>query len=197
MTENIDLSFTTKPKTDQLNYDDFTAGPINITITGVKVKPGADMQPVSIYFEGDNNKPWKPCKSMMRVLMKGWGANGKDYIGRSVTLYGDDEVTFGKHKVGGIRISHMSDIQEDLIIPLTIARSRREMYHVGVMKVNGPSFDTEQVKDLAKSAANLGMEKYKEHFESLDHECRDILTKSGDHENNKTSAIKADSENEI
>jgi len=191
-----DMTPSTKPKTDQLNFDDFTSGPMNITITGVNINPNADMQPVSVYFEGDNNKPWKPCKSMCRVMVKGWGKDANAYVGRSLTLYGDGEVTFGKMKVGGIRISHMSHIDEGFVMALTVTKARRAAFPVKVLEV-APTLDAEQVKDIAKSAASLGMDKYKEHFASLDAESRTLIIDSGDHDKNKTTANETDSKNDL
>src|SRR4051812_11375313 len=96
------------PKSDQINADDLLAGPITITIRDVQIKGGQE-QPVSIYFEG-SDKAFRPCKSMSRVLVQGWGADAKAYIGRSLTLYCDPSVKWGGVEVGGIRISHMTDI---------------------------------------------------------------------------------------
>jgi hypothetical protein len=64
----LDLSKTIAPRSDQLNADDLIGGPRTITITGVKLV--AEDQPVAISFDNDEGKPWKPCKSMRRVLVK-------------------------------------------------------------------------------------------------------------------------------
>lgn len=53
---------------------------------------------------------WRPSKGMLDVLARCWGTDGKAWVGRSVTLFNDQEVTFGRDKVGGIRISHLSHI---------------------------------------------------------------------------------------
>ena len=46
------------------------------------------------------------------------------------TLYNDPEVIFGGIKVGGIRISHMSDIAEAKSMALTTKKSQRAQYTV-------------------------------------------------------------------
>lgn len=124
-----DLAKTIAPKSDQLNADDLIAGPMTITITGVKGNDDAD-QPVSIAFEGDGGKPYKPCKSMRRVMVHCWGPDGKTYAGRRMTLYRDEGVQFGGIKVGGIRISHMSDIERETTMALTATRAKRTPYTV-------------------------------------------------------------------
>ncbi len=113
MNTTIDISKTIAPKSDQLNYDDFLTGNKTITIIDVKSTSKAnDAQPVSIYYQGDAGKPYKPCKSMRRVMVKVWGNDGAQYVGKSLTLFGDSEVVFGGQKVGGIRISHMSHLKK-------------------------------------------------------------------------------------
>src|SRR5574337_263090 len=102
----IDLRPTIEPKSDQLNADDLIAGPRTIRVRDVKAVK--EDQPILIFFDGDNEKPYKPCKGMRRVLVKAWGADGHKYIGKSMTLFCDPDVTFGGAKVGGIRISHVS-----------------------------------------------------------------------------------------
>lgn len=125
----VDLSMTVVPKSDQMNADDLIAGPRTITITRITASDTPE-QPVSVYFEGDNGKPWKPCKSMRRVLIAAWGADASKFAGRSVTLYNDPDVQFGGMKLGGIRISHMSHLDGPLKLALTTTKSKRAMYAV-------------------------------------------------------------------
>lgn len=124
-----DMTKAIEPKSDQTNADDLLTGPITIKITEVKVKGGQE-QPVAISYEGDNGKPYKPCKSMSRVLVQAWGADAKEYVGRSLTLYCDPSVTWAGMKVGGIRISHMSDISEAMTWNLTATKGSRKPFTV-------------------------------------------------------------------
>lgn len=119
-----DMEAAIKPKSDQLNADDLITGPRTITITGVDVKASPE-QPVSVRYEGDGGKPWKPCKSMCRVMVEAWGADSSQYAGKRLTLYRDPEVTFGGMKVGGIRISAMSGIDRDMRAVLTVSKAKR------------------------------------------------------------------------
>jgi hypothetical protein len=124
----MDITATLAPKSDQLNSDDLIAGPRTITVT--KVSAGSDEQPVAIAFEGDNNKPWYPCKSMRRVLVAAWGADSSQYLGRRITLFRDPSVTYGSIQVGGIRVSHLSHLDGPLSIALTVTRKKRTPYRV-------------------------------------------------------------------
>lgn len=129
----MDLSDTIKPKSDQLNADDLVTKPMTVTVAKVTRADGD--QPVAVHLEGDL-LPYKPCKSMRRVLIAAWGDDGREWAGRSMTLYCDPEVMFGGVKVGGIRISHLSHIQNDLTLMLTTTRSKRKP-HV-VKKLTAP-----------------------------------------------------------
>lgn len=120
---------TVIPKSDQLNADDLIGGKM-LTIKVTKVSLVNGDQPVAVNYEGDNGKPYKPCKSMRRVLIHAWGGDGAAYVGRSMTLYCDPTVKFGGADVGGIRISHMSNIERDMTVALTATRANRKPFTV-------------------------------------------------------------------
>lgn len=132
---STDLTTTIAPKSDQMNADDLIGGrTLTIKITSVKLLGGD--QPVALHYEGDNGKPYKPGKSMRRVLVNVWGSDGNKYVGRSLTLYRDEKVQFGGIAVGGIRISHMSDIDGEITMPLTASKSIRKPFTVKPLKVS-------------------------------------------------------------
>lgn len=122
------LRDTIVPKSDQLNADDLMD--VTKTITVTKVSRGDGEQPIVINFEGDNRKPYKPGKSMRRVLIHAWGDDGRQWVGKSMTLYCDPSVKFGGVAVGGIRISHLTDINRTMEIALTTTRGKRSPYTV-------------------------------------------------------------------
>lgn len=123
------LLATIVPKSDQLNADDLIGRSLTITVTKVSLCSEAD-QPIAVHYEGDGGKPYKPCKSMRRVMVHVWGPDGAQFAGRRMTLYRDDEVRFGNAPVGGIRISHMSGIDRDVTMALTATRASRKPYVV-------------------------------------------------------------------
>lgn len=134
------------PKSDQLNSDDLISGPRTICITRV-VGTGSPDQPVAVFFEGDDGKPLKPCKSMRRVMIAAWGADASQYAGRSMTLYRDPKVKFGGMEVGGIRISHMSHIEREMVMALTVTKAKREPYKVKVLQAPKPAPAPEPAQD--------------------------------------------------
>jgi hypothetical protein len=128
----LSLKDTIVPKSDQLNADDLLTGPLTVTITGVR--RGDKEQPVIVEIQGQ--RPYKPCKSMRRVLISAWGDDGHAWAGHSMTLFADPNVMFGGVKVGGIRISHVSHIDAPLNLSLTTTRSKRAEYVVQPLRTD-------------------------------------------------------------
>lgn len=141
------------PKSDQLNSDDLISGPRTITVREVAIKGGQE-QPVSIFFNGDNGKPFKPCKSVSRLLVAGWGADANKYVGRSLTLYRDPKVTWAGMEVGGIRVSEMSDIERPLSLALTQTKGKKAITVVQPLKVEKRAPDWTPY-DALKEVADL------------------------------------------
>lgn len=141
MNDILDMSQFTAPKSDQINADDLIGGPLTITVTRVAANESSPEQPVTVCYEGDGGRPYKPCKSMRRVMMLIWGTKGSDYVGKSMTLYRDPKVQFGGMQLGGIRISHMTDIPVEKMsqgvaqLSLTMTRGKRAPYVVKELKV--------------------------------------------------------------
>lgn len=127
-----DMRTVIQPKSDQLNADDFVGGPRTVRITGVDIRSGE--QPISVHFEGDNGKPWKPCKTTARLMVAAWGPDASQYKGRSLTLYRDPTVKWAGLEVGGIRISHMSHIDNDMIYAATVTKGKRAPIKVKPLK---------------------------------------------------------------
>ncbi len=160
-----DMLQTIVPKSDQLNADDFLGRePKTITITNVKVTPGVQ-QAATVNFEGDNGKPWKPCLSMRRVLVLIWGDNSKNYIGKKLTLYRDPTVRYGKDQVGGIRISHMSHLDETKTLALTETRGKARTWVIRPLEE--PKIDP-AVKAAGDNAAGQGVVAYRTWLETLE-----------------------------
>ena len=131
-----DMTTTIIPKSDQLNADQLLTGPITIKVTGVSVVAGE--QPVTISYGGDAGRPYKPGKSMRRVLVKLWGADANAYVGRSMTLYTDPTIRFGGMEVGGIRISHMTHIDGPQTMALTETKGKKKPFTVRPLVIEEP-----------------------------------------------------------
>jgi hypothetical protein len=133
----MDLTRTIEPNSDQLNADDLIAGPQTFTVE--RVSAGSAEQPVDVHLVELPGRPYRPSKSMRRVLVATWGKEGAVYAGRRLTLYRDPEVTFGRDKVGGIKISHLSHIEKRQAIALTVTRGRRAPHVVEPLVEDAPT----------------------------------------------------------
>jgi hypothetical protein len=132
-----DMSSVIVPKSDQINAEDFLAGPRTFTIEGVSISPGTE-QPVQIKLAGED-RVWRPCKSMSRVLVSAWGPDANVYRGRAITLYRDPKVKWGGMEIGGIRVSHMSHIEREMLLQLTATKGKRAPHIVKVLEA--PALD--------------------------------------------------------
>lgn len=129
----MDVMETIAPRSDQQNFDDYQAGPRTVTVADVKL-PGGD-QPMHLHLVEFPGRPYKPAKSMRRVLVNVWGPDTATWVGRKLTLYGDPDVKFGGQVVGGIRISHMSHIEKPVTVSLTVTRGKRAPFTVQPLAV--------------------------------------------------------------
>lgn len=151
-----DLSKTIEAKSDQLNSDDLLGGK-EITIKITKVSAGSVEQPIEINYENDGGKPYKPGKSMRRVLVEAWGPKGENYIGRSLTLFRDAEVKWAGLAVGGVRIKAMSHIDRVLTMALTASKGNKKPFVVQPLKESAIDPAIKAAGDLA---ASKGVEPY-------------------------------------
>ena len=139
-----DVRGTLEAKSDQLNATDIMGIDLVIRIRAVVVGGGKE-QPVSVYFDGDNNRPWKPSKGMRRVLAAGWGWESDNWIGKSVKLHFDASVKYAGKEVGGIRVKAMSDIdQRGMVVVEAINRQQRVPVHVSYLDTFVPPYPAEQ-----------------------------------------------------
>lgn len=149
------LRDTIVPKSDQLNSEQLIAGSMTFAVTGVSRCSGAD-QPVAISYAADPSRPFKPCKTMRKLLIKAWGEDGESWVGKSMTVYNDPDVKWAGESVGGIRISHLSDIPSDKIeVSLTATRGKKKLYTV-LRLVD----DTAAHKTRLEAAAAISLEAF-------------------------------------
>jgi hypothetical protein len=139
---------------------------MEITVTGVE--RGTPDQPLVIHYAGDNGRPYKPCKSMRKVLIFAWGEDGNAWAGRSMTLYNKSDVKFGGIQVGGIRISHMSHIQADIQVSLTETKGKKTPIVIKRMDIKAaPEMDLQGAADRVNAAAQNGIEALEAAWKSL------------------------------
>ena len=124
----MDISESLAANSAQQNYDEFLAGPKTVTVS--EVKKGTTEQPVEVHLVEFPGKPFKPAKSVRRVLAAAWGTDASAWAGRRLTIYGDPEVRYAGKAVGGLRVSHVSHIDKPVTVALTVTRGKREPFTV-------------------------------------------------------------------
>ena len=174
----VDMSETIIAKADQINYDDLVGGPVTIKVTDVT--KGSRDQPIKIHYEGENGRPFKPCKTMRRLLVMAWGKDAKKYKGRSMRLYGDPSVKWAGAEVGGVRISHLSDIDEPLTATLLITRGKKGTFKVKPLTTSNTSTapnddERREARKTAVEQAKRGKKAFLEWYNSPDGKrCRSV-----------------------
>ena len=152
----MDMTASIAPKSDQLNADDLITGPVTVTIS--KVSAGSSEQPVDVHLVEFAGRAFRPSKSMRRVMVAAWGADTSAYTGRTMVLYRDPAIRFGKDEVGGIRISHLSHIDKNLKLALTVSRGKREAFivepFVGIVR---DAMSGDQMKTIGALFGKLGI----------------------------------------
>lgn len=127
------LSQALAPRSDQLNADDLIPGPRVLRITDGRISSEGRENKMVLSYEGDQGKPFKPCKTMGRAMVVLWTLTDEGFSeqikGKSIRVYRDPEVTFGADgQVGGIRISHMSHIDKVTSIKLTVSKGKKAVF---------------------------------------------------------------------
>ena len=139
-----DISQAMQAKSDQLNALDIVGSPLTIRVRDVDYNPDRD-QPVWIYFDGDNNRPWKPSKGMIRIIGGAWGKMTEQWIGKYALLQFEPSVTWAGKEVGGIWATAFSDIPEKgMNFSLALNRQKRIPFPVNCLKVEATPYPADR-----------------------------------------------------
>lgn len=113
----MDITDALAPNSDQLDAIELVTPRTFTVAAGGRLALRDGKTVAEIPFEGFP-RVWRPSKGMLDVLAKCWGADAKQWVGRRVTLYNDPDVMFGKDRVGGVRVSHLSHIDGEQSVPI-------------------------------------------------------------------------------
>ena len=134
----MDLIESIAPKSDQLNADDLIGGPRTFTIE--RVSEGSLEQPINFHLAELPGRPYRPSKTQRRVMVEGWKVkSASQCVGKRITLYRDPNVMFGGEKIGGLKISHMSDIEAEISMMLTDRKGHRSKVTVSPLLEPSPA----------------------------------------------------------
>lgn len=141
----MDISDTLAPNSDQLDAVDLLSGPKTLTVD--RVTKGNAEQPIQIHFR-EFPRPWRPGVNQRRVLGNVWGTDSDLWTARRLTLFCDQEVAYGGQKVGGIRVSHMSNITKRTGTPIIPTRGKSTIYNVDPLREAAPDPNAAKIAEL-------------------------------------------------
>lgn len=145
----MDISDTLAPNSEQLDAVELVGGDRVFTIE--RITKGNAEQPINIFFS-DFPRPWRPGKSMRRVLAHAWGTDASVWIGRRVELFCDPAIVFGGKAVGGTRVRRLSHIDKPVKTPLIVTRGRSEVYTVSPLPAAPAPSKADELRAEWKSA---------------------------------------------
>jgi len=151
----MDLTESIAPKSDQLNADDLISGPVTVTIS--EVAKGSPEQPVDVRLVEFPGRAYRPSKSMRRIMVSAWGPEAAAYSGRRLTLYRNPEITFGRDKVGGIEISHLSHLDKPLTVALTATRGKRKNFTVTPLAEATPVVQRDWIREATDCGGDIDL----------------------------------------
>jgi len=151
----MDLTQSILAKSDQLNADDLLSGPRTFTVT--EVRRGDDDQPVSIVLaEFPANRPFKPSKTVVRILAYAWGKETDNWPeSPRMTLYRDDKVKWAGQEIGGIRISHLSHIDKRIKVALAESKGKKSLHMIDPLPADAPVSPAVSPDTLAELTATF------------------------------------------
>jgi hypothetical protein len=148
----MNLSQATLARSDQLNADDLIGGPRTFTVK--EVRRGDADQPVAIVLaEFPANRPFKPSKTVLRLLAYAWGEETDDWPeSPRFTLYRDAKVKWAGQEIGGIRVSHMSHIDKPLKVALAESKGKKSLWRVDPLPADAPTSSPVSEESVAQLA---------------------------------------------
>lgn len=147
----MDISDALIAKSDQVNSIDLVSGPQTITV--IDVTKGSAEQPVSIITDTFGpSRPFKPSKTVLRVLASAWGKETSEWVGRRATIYRDPSVRWAGEEVGGIRVSALSDIPKAITLNLPTSKGKHAKSTVTPLETVAPR---DWASEIALAASDL------------------------------------------
>lgn len=125
----MDIANSLAPRSDQINADDLVHSPMDVTIR--EVVNGKGDQPYDFLLM-ETDRAYRPNVTMRRLISAAWGTtDGDSFVGRRLRLYcAKVPDPGGKGMTNGIRVSHLSHIDQRFETKLQVSRGRRETFTV-------------------------------------------------------------------
>ena len=129
-----DIEKAIEPQSDRQNAVDYMAGPKVFTVAGTSdYRDDKGRARVNIHLAEAPDRPFKPSATNLRLVTIGWGKDDTVWPGRRIKLALDPEVTFGREKVGGVRVVALSHIDHPYTAKLPVTRGKKAEYRVEIL----------------------------------------------------------------
>ena len=129
-----DIEKAIQPQSDRQNAVDYMAGPKVFTVAGTSdYRDDKGRARVNIHLAEAPDRPFKPSATNLRLVTIGWGKDDTVWPGRRIKLGLDPEVTFGREKVGGVRVVALSHIDQPYTAKLPVTRGKKAEYRVEIL----------------------------------------------------------------
>ena len=147
-----DIEKAIEPQSDRQNAVDYMAGPKVFTVAGTSdYRDDKGRARVNIHLAEAPDRPFKPSATNLRLVTIGWGKDDTVWPGRRIKLALDPEVTFGREKVGGVRVVALSHIDQPYTAKLPVTRGKKAEYRVEILPdAPAPPPIPEDVQTLAQ-----------------------------------------------
>lgn len=150
----MDISNALIARSDQLNSSDLIGGPQTVTI--IEVTKGNTDQPVNVVTDiFGSGRPFKPSKTVLRILAGAWGKETAEWVGRSMTLFRDPSVRWAGEEVGGIRIKALSHIEKAVVFNLPTSKGKHAKSTITPIEVTAPKPSRDWLAELTLAGNDL------------------------------------------
>lgn len=126
----IDLTKHIEADSDCLVAADLVGGPLTILVERVTESGKNDKKKIDIFY-ANSEKPFRPCKSMLRILCELWNTtDATTFIGRGITLYREPDCMWKGEKTPGVRICGLSHIEKAVTVVANERRGKMNTYQI-------------------------------------------------------------------
>ena len=129
-----DIARAIEPQSDRQNAVDYETGPKVFTVAGTSdYRDEKGRAKVNVHLVEAPDRPFKPSATNLRLIAIGWGEDDTTWPGRRIKLALDPDVTFGREKVGGVRVVALSGLEQPFTAKLPITRGKKQEFRVEIL----------------------------------------------------------------
>lgn len=145
---NDDFIIPTVGDSDRICTQHFPCGPRIFKMLRAEPHEENGKKGIKIFLKGED-LPYIPCLTVRRKLSHCGIVKATDVPGVHVRLYVEPDVHFGKEKVGGVRLSAISSINEKIEVYLQDRQKKKRRWIIQPLKIEEQDIEEEKKIDWA------------------------------------------------